>query len=301
MRKIFSQPRVEPLRCFFCSEEIRFIVQFSHGEIKCLHCFSGRLAGLKVDFGSDSLCERTEQLVVILRGNWIILVIMASGASNRGCKHGGSHRCNHIIGRIESNTLSLAQGYLGRINTCPQKSGCSERLGIVGIQFVACDLPLNKSIVGHVRVQGSNHKVAEMKCVFAIVVMLETVALCESRDIQPVPGPAFAVARAIEESCDKLFVCFRVLVIDKGGNFFGSRGKTYEIQIGSTDQFFGSNWAGCFEPLFIMACKQVAIDRGLLLMVLGGRRTQFQGSISPIAPVLRRHLHRCFPGRTFFQ
>ena len=73
---------------------------------------------------------------------------------------------------------------------------------VTRLKHVAGDLHPHKLVVRHVVVQRANHPVAIRPEVVADVVPLETVALAEPGEVQPVAAPAFAVVRRAEEVVD---------------------------------------------------------------------------------------------------
>ena len=61
-------------------------------------------------------------------------------------------------------------------------------------------------------------------------------SVCVPREIEPPSSPTFAVTRIVQQLFDQLFVCPRVVIIDKLIDVGGSRRQTDQIEIQTTNQ-----------------------------------------------------------------
>ena len=78
--------------------------------------------------------------------------------------------------------------------------------GSSGSQHVAGNLPADELVVRHVRVERLDHEVAVLPGVGPKLVALEALALAVANDVEPVPGPALAVVRRVEQPIDQPLV-----------------------------------------------------------------------------------------------
>jgi hypothetical protein len=63
------------------------------------------------------------------------------------------------------------------------------------LKFITGNLPADELVVGQIVIERANDEIAVMVSALAIIVVLESAALRESRNIQPMPRPSFPVAR----------------------------------------------------------------------------------------------------------
>jgi len=82
----------------------------------------------------------------------------------------------------------------------PRESRRRQRQRVGRGDLVAGDLPLEKSVLREVVVDGPHDEVTVRPGVGPVVVMLEAVALGEADDVEPVPRPPLAVRRADDSS-----------------------------------------------------------------------------------------------------
>src|SRR5206468_867833 len=115
--------------------------------------------------------------------------------------------------------LDEVLGDLRAVNAGGEEAGGHQRLRIVRLVFVAGDLPFHEGIKRYVLVERLDDEIAIMKGVRPVVIMLVAAALSEAGDVEPVPSPAFAVVRVLEQAVDQPGIRFRRSVIDERLDF----------------------------------------------------------------------------------
>src|SRR5262249_37765952 len=111
-----------------------------------------------------------------------------------------------------------------------QKAARDDGQRIVRLQHVAGDLPANKLVVWHVRVERLDHEVAVFPGVWAKLVALESLAFAVANDVQPVTGPTLAVVWRVEQPIDQALVRAGRGVVDKGLDFVRRRRQADQIE-----------------------------------------------------------------------
>ena len=66
------------------------------------------------------------------------------------------------------------------------------------MKLVACELPVDELVVGDVLVQRFDDEISIMIRVRPVIILLETVTLAKTSNIQPMAAPSFAVVLAVE-------------------------------------------------------------------------------------------------------
>ena len=159
-----------------------------------------------VERGEDGL-----QRVVVLLRDGIEFVIVALRAVDRGAAKGADRVCDHVVAIEVARdfAVGLCLRHLGVADVIPRPGGDeAERFDAVaraGEKRVASDLLLHETRVRFVFVEGANDVVAVRPCVRALLVLVVAVRVAVVDDIEPVPRPALAVARAGEELVHQLF------------------------------------------------------------------------------------------------
>ena len=141
-------------------------------------------------------------------------MIVTAGTTKRQPKEGESGVGDHIVQLIVSCRFELRFGDLSRERTGTQKARCHVCERIVGLDFIASDLPADEVIVGQVAVECSNHKVSIMECVLTIIIVFVTGTLGEASHVQPMSSPAFSEVSRSEQAIDQLPVSFDAFVFD---------------------------------------------------------------------------------------
>lgn len=113
-----------------------------------------------------------------------------------------------------------------------------------GIEDVAGELFFDESGVGLVVVEGLDEVVAIGPGIGARFVFVVAVGFGEVDGVDPVLGPALAVARGGQETVYYLFIGVGRSVGEEGGDFFGSGGEACEIVGDAADEGAGVGFFG---------------------------------------------------------
>ena len=136
--------------------------------------------------------------VIIAGRNWVEFVVVTARTADGQAEHRRTRRRKHVVHRIVTRPLNLAGRDLGRKYPSSQKSGGRQGKRIVRLELVARQLPADKLVVRHVRIQRFDDKIPIMIRMRTVIIMLEPRALSKAGDIQPVTRPTLAVAWAVE-------------------------------------------------------------------------------------------------------
>ena len=85
-------------------------------------------------------------------------------------------------------------------------------------------------VVRNVEIECSDHVVAIAECVGNIVVELVAGSFCVAHQVEPVPGPSFAVVRAGEEPVNESLIGPGLLVVQEGLDVFRRGGKAGQVE-----------------------------------------------------------------------
>ncbi len=122
------------------------------------------------------------------------------------------------------------------VDGVPQKAGGDQRFGVIGGGLVAGELLADETIVRLVAIEGMDDVIAITPGVRPIFVQAKTVRLGIAGQVEPVPAPAFAVARAGKQTVHQPVVGIGSSVGEKGVNFCRRRGQTDQVEGDPADQ-----------------------------------------------------------------
>ncbi len=145
-----------------------------------------------LDAGEDGLHREEVGL-----GDGVELVIVALRAAHRGGEKGGAGGVDHVAQLVLP--LHLVQERVLPLHPVP-RTRHDEAGGGVLAHGVAGELLEDEAVVGFVVVEGADDVVAVMVGVGPLVVRLEPVRIRVSHHVEPVPGPALAEMRAVEQA-----------------------------------------------------------------------------------------------------
>ena len=183
-----------------------------------------------VDLAPNRRRERREQPVVVTRRNGIELVVVTARTSDGQTEHASPEGRYHVVQLVVARSFELFLGQLGREHSGAEEPGRHHRQRFVGRELVASDLPLHEAVVRDVLVQRLDDEVAVVVRVRSVVVLLEPVALCEARDVQPVTCLALTEVRTREQPIDQLAVGVGVLVLHELVDFVGARRQAGKVE-----------------------------------------------------------------------
>ena len=162
----------------------------------CLGCGCVQIAVGILDTGDEGLHG-----VVILGGDGIELVIVATGAADAEAEEGLAEVHDHLINGVLA-CEALGGIVLADLAGQQHGGGDEESGGGVLAHGISYYLFLDEAIVGRVVVEGADDVVAVGPGIGALGVDLKAVRICVAHDIEPVLRPAFAVAFAFEQAVD---------------------------------------------------------------------------------------------------
>ena len=127
------------------------------------------------------------------------------------------------VGDVGQHGVPLAGGVpvVVLVNAQAQVTGRDLGVGFVGVQFVAGQLFLHEAVVGLIGVERADHVVPVAPRGGAQVVGLVAIGIGVADQIQPMAGPAFAVAGTGEQAIHEPFVGIGTTVRDKLVNLRG--------------------------------------------------------------------------------
>src|SRR5438477_103638 len=77
----------------------------------------------------------------------VVLVIVAAGAADRQAEHGGADGGQLVVEFVVAVLLDFGLGDLRAVNAGREETGGLHRLMIVGLVFVAGDLPADERVI----------------------------------------------------------------------------------------------------------------------------------------------------------
>ena len=202
--------------------------------------------------------ERLEAEVVLLQDG-IELVVVAARAL-----HAHAHEdIGGRVGDVVEHVHPLAGGIAVVVFVDAERevAGGDACVGCVRPQFVAGDLLLHEAVVGFVGIQARDDVVAVAPRVRAVVVGAEAVALGVAHEVEPMPRPVLAVARAGEEPVHELAVRAGRHVGCKCSGFLGLRRQARQIEINAADECGAWRCRRGPELRGVELCEDEAVDR----------------------------------------
>lgn len=197
--------------------------------------------GSEGDESAIAAVERFEHAIVILAGDRVVFVIVASNASEGEAEHGGPGGGEHVIELVEPGPSSFLFHEIGGqfgVGAGDDETGSGDRFGVVGFEFIARKLPAKKGVEGHVLIEGADHEIAEVMSGGSIGIAFLSVAIGVASDIQPVSSPALAVVRTgeqfVDQRSDGELGIARVRLDERSGLLWSWR-EADEIEVESAD------------------------------------------------------------------
>jgi len=251
-----------------------------------------------VDFAADGGSEDGDELVVIFDGNGIKFMIVTAGAADGEAEHGGSGSGGHVIEFIVAGAFEFLLGELGGEDASAEEPGGHHCEWVVRRDLIACELPADELVPWHIGIESLDDEVAVVEGIFAIVVLLEAVALGEARGVKPVAGPALAIVGAGEEFVDELGVGLG----ESGFELLGCRGKSDEGKVGAADAGVAGGGRIWGQFIFGELCEDEVVDLGLGPGAVGGGWSGIgEGFEGPELAVTLGDLHRSGLATVFYE
>jgi predicted RNA-binding protein with RPS1 domain len=203
--------------------------------------------------------EGLEAVVVLLR-NRIELVIVAPRAADGQAQE----RQADDVGPLGQH-LVAAPGHFLVSRVAPHRAQAVEagrhlRFAIRRIELIAGQLLQDETVVRLVPVEGADDVVAVAPGPEQVVVVLEAFRLGEADHVEPVPGPALAVAGARKEPVDEALVGVRLLVALERRCLHGRRREAGQVERHPPDQFGAARLRRGREALALELLEDEAVD-----------------------------------------
>ena len=203
-----------------------------------------------VEGGEDGL-----EAVVVFGGDGVEFVVVALGAMDRHGAEGVEGIGAHVIAVEVAGDLAVDFFFadFGVADEVPGAGGDEAEGGeaVFGAweEDVAGELFLDEAGVGAVFVEGADDVVAVGPGVRAGLIFVVAVGFAEVDDVEPMAGPAFAVAGAGEELVDEGLVggaggWFLGGGLDEGGDVFWGGGEAGEVEVEAAAEGAGVGLGG---------------------------------------------------------
>lgn len=177
-------------------------------------------------------------------------MVVALGAGDGEAEERGADDLEGIGDDLVAGGGGIDRARGGAVGGHAEKAGGDEPLASLGVlggggrvgvafegEFVAGELFEQEAVEGQVLVEGADDVVAVFVGVGPRgVVVGVTVRIGIPGDVEPVPGPAFAIAGRGQEFIDQTFVGFGGVVAQELIDFVGGGRQAEEVEVEATDE-----------------------------------------------------------------
>ena len=219
-----------------------------------------------VDAGED----RLQSVILLLRDRVEFVVVAPSAVYRQALKsrHGSRH---HVVAIVRAGDL-LVERPFPQLDVPDEVPGAGrdetrrhDGLRVVGVQDITRQLLGDEAVVRLVGIECGDDVIAIRPGIRTRLVFVVAVRFAEMHHVEPVPSPALAVPRRIEQSVDQVFVGVLGPVRQKRCDFGGSGRQAGEIVGEPADE----------RPLVSLG------RRGQFLFVQFGRDERIDGRTNP--------------------
>ena len=130
-------------------------------------------------------------------------MIVTAGTTDGQSQHGRPDGADDVVQFVVAMFLDFVLGDLRTMHAGRQKPGRHHRQIILRRNLVTGQLPFDERVVRQIIVQCPDHKIAEMVGRWTIVIVLETVALGEAGQIEPMTSPSFPIMRTGQKTINQ--------------------------------------------------------------------------------------------------
>ena len=189
----------------------------------------------------DRRKDRLQRVVVVLRDG-VELVVVALGAVDRDARERADRVGHHVVAVEVAGDLAVGLGlrHLAVADQVPRSGGdeadCLLAVGRIGKEHVTGDLLLDEPGIGLVGVERADDVIAIGPGIRPRLVLVVAVGVAVVDDVEPVPGPAFAVAGRGQQPVDEFLVGRGIGIGDEGIHFFGRRRQARQVEREPADE-----------------------------------------------------------------
>ena len=123
------------------------------------------------------------------------------------------------------------------VDRVAQVGRADEHLGVVGRDFVPCELLAHEAVVGFVGIQAADDPVAVAPRGGAEKIGAVAVAVGVAHEVEPVLRPALAVARAREQFVHEALGCIGARISNEGVQLSSARRQAVQIEVEAAREF----------------------------------------------------------------
>ncbi len=181
-----------------------------------------------VDFGLVGVIQQSHHAVVVAMRDGIEFVRVALGTADRQAQPDDARRADAVDHRVEAEFERVDAPLFVEHRVAVKARGDPIGNGGTG-QHVAGELLDRELVERHPRVDRRNHPVA-IRPDRTHAVFFVSVRVGVAGQIQPVPGPAFAVVRRGQQPIDEPLVGVGRPIVDERVGLFGRRREADEIE-----------------------------------------------------------------------
>ena len=203
------------------------------------------------------------QRVVVGGGNRVELVVVAAGAADRLGQERPPDDVHLLVDDVDEHLVDVLLGqHLRAEGQEPRRGEAREPLVVAGRRHqVAGNLLLHEAVVGLVGVERLDDPVAIAERIGVRDVLVEPVRVGVAGDVEPVPAPAFAVARRREKPLDHPLVGVGPLVGEERVDLGRGRRQAGQVERDPPQQLPPAGGGDRGEPLGLEAGQDEPVDR----------------------------------------
>ena len=208
--------------------------------------------------------EDPGERVVIGGRDRVELMVVATRAADCQTHEDATNRVDLFVDDVHFHLQRIVLGE--HLRPDHKEAGGGEPVVVDGFvpgfrKQVACDLLLEKLVVGFVGVERLDHVVAILIGIGVGHVFIHAVRVGISRQVEPVPSPALAVARRREEAIDHPAEGFGGFILEERLDFLGSWRQADEVERGAADQGSLLGLGGGGEAFRLKTGEDETVDR----------------------------------------
>tara|TARA_B100000470_G_scaffold219200_1_gene205671 strand:- start:485 stop:1324 length:840 start_codon:yes stop_codon:yes gene_type:complete len=249
-------------------EEGELLLEAKASSVKAGGRKAGRLrkggGGEVAETVADAVQCRGHPVILALRDGVELVVVTAStmdGESQEGLAHDTDDVFQFVLADNPLHGLALLRIPDLVVGSGNQEAGGDDRSGVTGVEHVTGQLPGDKSVVGHVGIEGAGDPVPIPPGVGPDLVSLEALAFSVSNNIQPVASPSLSVMGMRQQAVDQPDPCPRPRVVDKLVDGGRVRRESEEVETEPACESSPRGGGRCGQPGGAQAGGYKRVDR----------------------------------------